>query len=76
MKTEFYLDFHKADYIGAKINIIGKRPLHRPYVSINVPPSRTEGSLFIHDNHLELFAVNILKALKSNKLVQHKPKKP
>lgn len=66
MKTEFQLDFHNAECIGAKINIVGKRPDNKPYVSIQTP----KYSLFIYDEDLERFAVNILKALKSKKLKQ------
>lgn len=66
MKTEFYLDAHKADYTGSTLKIIGKEPNHKPYVSINLPHDL--GSLFIMDKDLEMMAVNILKAIKSKRL--------
>lgn len=70
MKTEFELEIsmHNPARIvksGDTISIIGQAPKHKPYVSITVAGSN---SLFIQDADLETFAVNILKALKSNKL--------
>lgn len=69
MKTEFNLEF--SDPMQSKmqvsstekIMIIGQAPKDIPYVMIDVGTS-----YFIQDNDLELFAVNILKALKSKHL--------
>lgn len=70
MKTEFELD--KPHYfLEAKIEIIGTAPEDRPYVSISLTRSSVnwhDTSLHIKDKDLERFAVNILKALKSDKL--------
>lgn len=53
------LDLIEAD---GSINIIGKNP---PYVSIDI---KGINSVFIKDKDLEKLAVNILKALNSDKL--------
>lgn len=73
MKTEFELDSHLADLTGAKIQIVGRSPVHKPYVRIELPDGVKIGNskntcMFICDNDLERFAVNILRALKSKRL--------
>lgn len=70
MKTEFELETANPTEIGptgCKVKIIGQAPEHSSYVVIN-----TAGNFdyFIKDKDLERFAVNILKALNSNKLKQ------
>lgn len=71
MKTKFILDAHRADLSGSTIEIIGKAPLHRPYVRIEIADKGSDVAtmcMFIEDKELELLAVNILKALKSKRL--------
>lgn len=68
MKTRFNLEMVVGmDLIETDgyINIIGKNPRIPPYVSIDI---NGINSVFIKDKELEEFAVNILKALKSDKL--------
>lgn len=65
MKTEFYLTPAKPDYRGMTVEIIGKSPESKPYVSVGYS-DRAFGSLSGAD--LERFAVNIPKALGSKKL--------
>lgn len=66
MKTTFNLDAHKADFTGSTINIVGKSPDNKVYVSIIL--SNNMGALFIEDKDLERFAVNILKSIDSKHL--------
>lgn len=74
MKTKFKLEFPASSVRvhGHKgiAEIIGESPNHIPYVSIAVEGNDAgKGcSAFIKDRDLELFAVNILKALKSKRL--------
>lgn len=73
MKTKFILDAHRADISGSSIEIIGKRPNHKPYVRIELANKGCDVAnqcMFIEDKDLERFAVNILKALKSKQLKQ------
>lgn len=51
------------------VRIIGEKPKYRPYVAIYVSgiTKTTQATGWIADKHLELFAVNILKAIKSKK---------
>ena len=62
-KTIFYLENIKGVEV-ASLEIIGERPRNKPYLSIG----KCSEQVFIKDSELELFAVNILKALKSKKL--------
>lgn len=70
MKTEFELDCIQPAIKGHKgqIKIIGTKPNYRPYVSITLRSGNNEISGCIQDKDLEKFAVNILKALKSDRL--------
>lgn len=68
MKTEFTLEqMQGAETWNSftQIKIIGKAPEHKPYVVIT---SGSDDDLFIKDEDLERFAVNILKALNSKRL--------
>lgn len=76
-KTEFELETIVGPEIQVvphfKISIIGKRPENNPYVAIHI----NQRYYFIQDRDLERFAVNILKALGSKKLVaKEKGRKP
>lgn len=66
MKTEFELIgvFDKPS--GIMVRIIGREPINKPYVSVQIPLQNE--SFFIADEDLEKFAVNILKAIKSKRL--------
>ena len=64
MKTEFELE--SANEVGGIAAIIGTAPKYKPYVSFEGPNIKQR--LYIKDKDLERFAVNILKALKSDKL--------
>lgn len=71
MKTEFQLEFPGRPGHNGSIQIIGERPDNIPYVALSVTKSgnvQSEIHACIPDKDLELFAVNILKALKSKKL--------
>lgn len=80
MKTEFTLDASLTWVIGnkngfgkAKATIIGKAPENKPYVSITLTNDvNTLADIYIKDKDLELFAVNILKALNSKRVLQGK----
>jgi len=51
------------------MNIIGKRPNDRPYLSVTFCNEKGQFAYaWMKDKDLERFAVNILKALKSKKL--------
>ena len=68
MKTIFELEnlaTNESGEVTGKMQIIGVNPRCSPYVVI-----LTSGAawLYIKDKDLELFAVNVLKALKSKKL--------
>jgi hypothetical protein len=65
MKQEFYLTPTEADFRGIKIDIIGKQPGERPYITVGYR-DRHFGTLAAAD--LERFAVNVLKAMGSKKL--------
>jgi hypothetical protein len=69
LKTEFELEYATGGSIkvksGLMIRIIGSAPDNQPYVSIELG---RDANYFIKDSDLELFAVNILKALKSKRL--------
>lgn len=72
MKTEFELQaFMGGAWIdsGFKIEIIGNRPEHKPYISIEFGASSSQTHI-MKDKDTERFAVNILKALKSKRLKQ------
>jgi hypothetical protein len=66
IKIDFKLENNRCQLTESEIRIVGQAPVNKPYVSISVP--NTPECLFIPDKHLELFAVNILKALKSKHL--------
>lgn len=69
MKTEFDLMVPNPSgdrASGFTIKIIGKEPNNKPYVAIDF--MHHNGVYIIPDKDLERFAVNILKALKSDKL--------
>lgn len=66
MKTRFRLEHSKKKMSSFFIEIIGKEPQNKPYVTIGDDVQ----SFFIPDADLERFAVNILKALKSKRLKQ------
>lgn len=69
MKTKFELDNYRIPTAYATLTIIGKRPKHAPYVSIQyIDGNGHEHHLLIKDKDLNLIATNILKALKSKKL--------
>lgn len=74
MKTKFELDgvsvrnSCEVKEWGGNIRLIGRSPLHKPYVSISISHEKTTFGGFIQDKDLERFAVNILKALKSKRL--------
>lgn len=69
MKTEFDLDTTSPTESVAVAHIIGLGPDYRPYISIRITtPNGVETSACIQDKDMETFAVNILKALKSDKL--------
>jgi hypothetical protein len=76
-KTKFDLEFPNINvYKGhsGSVDIIGEAPEHKPYVSFTVKDnSKLESRFFIHDEDMELFAINILKALKSKHLRYGKP---
>lgn len=70
MKTKFKLDVLSSP-INAVALIIGTAPKDKVYVKIENITDRINKESFdacIKDKDLELFAVNILKALKSKKL--------
>lgn len=64
MKTEFRLEHADKMMSSFFIKIIGKKPKHKPYVTIGDDVQ----SFFIPDEDLERFAINILTALKSKRL--------
>ena len=69
MKTEFELQCASKGVgmeFGGTIEIIGTKPKYIPYIAIDGPNVRHR--LYFKDKDLERFAVNILKALKSDKL--------
>lgn len=73
MKTKYELDVLNNPNITKRAiaMIIGTAPKYRPYVKIVVSETDTEKELFgicFQDKHLESFAVNILKAIKSKRL--------
>ena len=68
MKKEFTLDSHVAFSEQPKIRIIGTKPKFKPYVHVQVDGKYA----FVEDKDLERLAVNILKALKSNRLKEKK----
>lgn len=71
MKTEFELDATFPTGSKATVSIIGAGNLlkWKPYVSFRIKtPNAVHVSGCIQDKDLERFAVNILKALKSDKL--------
>lgn len=68
MKTEFELEVLEESSLYGRAFIIGEYPKHLPYLKIEVCDKEHEHNLCIKDKDLERFAVNILKALKSNKL--------
>lgn len=72
MKTAFILAkndcFENQKFI---LNIIVKEPKDRPYLSVTLQSNgHLVGNSWMEDKDLEMFAVNILKALKSKKLNQ------
>lgn len=70
MKTYFYLQSTSFPKQKGALNIIGKQPNDKPYVSISFTENgKTISQSFIDDRDLERVAVNILKALKSKHLV-------
>lgn len=72
MKTEFNLSFGKGElHKSGVIRIIGTEPEYTPYVAIYLTDPlqlQTQTACWIEDKDLEIFAVNILKAIKSKKL--------
>ena len=69
MKTKFNLQYYpegknRLSNSGHCISIIGQAPEHATYVKIEL----TKSGYYLKDKDLETFAVNILKALKSNRL--------
>lgn len=67
MKTEFTLEQMDGlkTFDHGYMRIVGKAPENKPYVSIEIESLEYH---FIKDKDLELFAVNILKAIKSKRL--------
>lgn len=65
-KKEFELIGGFDQPSGIKVRIIGKEPMNKPYVSVQIP--LLNEAFFIADEDLEKFAINILKALKSKYL--------
>ena len=73
MKTVFELENCRQLGTRNMIRIIGKSPKDSPYVSIETDQSdNPTKQLFIKDKDLELFVVNILKALNSKRVLQGK----
>lgn len=69
MKVEFELNSKGVSTESGKIRIVGLPPNYKPYVSISLTSlNGVKLSGCIQDRDLERVAVNILKALKSNKL--------
>lgn len=64
MKTLFKLEHADKEPSSWFMQIIGKDPVNKPYVSIGDDVQ----SFYIADKDLERFAVNILKALNSKHL--------
>lgn len=72
-KTEFELEtIQQSGFVGSKIvpsgntiKIIGAAPKNAVYVAIEINGNHNH---FIKKEDLEIFAVNILRALKSKKL--------
>lgn len=77
MKTTFRLEANGAyPNIRGTVNIIGERPENIPYVSISFQQYGNEiASSWVKESDLELFAVNILKALNSKRLSPPKTNK-
>lgn len=80
-KTTFQCGMGKGDQNAnhnIEIKIIGSSPKQKPYVAIYARTSilTTEATGWVEDKDLELFAVNILKALNSKKLKSYSDKKP
>lgn len=69
MKTEFKLIDEQESTCGEVVVELGNKHLD-PHLRITLNPSQGLGDkhYFIYNSDLERFAVNILKALKSNKL--------
>lgn len=70
MKTHFELVSGSGKDVVGSINVIGERPKFRPYVTIKLYNAANPKHGFIKDKDLERFAVNILKSLKSDKLIK------
>lgn len=68
MKTDFELDKSFVASEPKGIKIIGREPQNKVYVMIY--DNNDNSCAYIKDKHLELLAVNILKALKSKRLNQ------
>lgn len=67
MKTEFELDSPKADLLPATVTIYSDEANgYPPRLHIQMP--KEIGYVELMPKHMEKFAVNILKALKSKKL--------
>jgi hypothetical protein len=70
MKTEFDLEpIGTPDIQLASAVIVGQKPENNPYVNIDIVDADGKRIVVgVKDKDLELFAVNILKALGSDKL--------
>lgn len=67
MKRDFILDVHFFDHKGTSVTIIGKKEKgHMPLIGFHDKDGETIG--WLKDKDIEVFAVNILKALGSKKL--------
>lgn len=66
MKTEFYLNPATTADRASRVEIVGKKPDHKPYLTVIVPGSRSIG--YLKGADLERLAVNILKVIGSKKL--------
>lgn len=71
-KTKIELEWASGTLVpGVSMHIVGERPDDKPYVSIEA----FSEPMFIPDKDLERFAVNILKALGSKRLLTVEEKK-
>ena len=74
MKTEFYINCHeRVNQGGSMIQIIGKAPDKKPYISFKIGQRDPFG--YLEGKELEQLAINILSAIKSKRLKPAKKKK-